>query len=289
MKSVRNVFLACAFILLFAAGAHHAHASTDSANVKVQVNDELIQFPDGKPFADGSGRIQVPVRFVSEKLGYDVNWNETDRSVTIASDEQTVKLTLGSSEAVIDDEVVSMDTTAVSKDARVYVPIRVISDTFDVDTRWDEQNRNAIINADGEYHESAWKEPAVSAFKVSAFSASDKLIGLAKNYMGTPYVWGGTTPNGFDCSGFVQYVFGLSGKSLPRTSKEMYQNAGIKVQYPDVGDLVFFSTNNQITHVGIYVGDKKFISATNSYGVHIDSLTSGYWGNKYKGAKRLSL
>ena len=114
---------------------------------------------------------------------------------------------------------------------------------------------------------------------------------LQNLYIGVPYVFGGTTPKGFDCSGFIRYVLGKVGIDLPRTSSDQYKT-GKSVSKADLqpGDLVFFEkTYNKagVTHSGIYIGNNNFISATSSKGIKIDSLSSTYWGPKYYGAKRV--
>lgn len=117
----------------------------------------------------------------------------------------------------------------------------------------------------------------------------ESIIQTAKRYQGVPYVWGGTTPNGFDCSGFTQYVFGLNSIRLPRTADVQYE-LGVPVRYDQLqpGDLVYFSTYEPgPSHNGIYIGDGKFISATSSRGVAIANMTSSYWGPRYIGAKRI--
>lgn len=90
--------------------------------------------------------------------------------------------------------------------------------------------------------------------------SSNLILAYASNYLGVPYVWGGTTPAGFDCSGFVQYVFAHFGINLPRVSEDQ-QNVGKYVSRSDLqpGDLVFFG--NPATHVGIYVGNGNMIDA----------------------------
>lgn len=116
-----------------------------------------------------------------------------------------------------------------------------------------------------------------------------RIINNSLNYVGVPYVFGGTTPRGFDCSGFTRYVFATAGISLPRTADVQFE-VGVPVSYNNLkpGDLVFFSTYTYgASHVGIYLGDGKFINASSSRGVVVDSLSMSYWANTYIGARRV--
>ena len=118
------------------------------------------------------------------------------------------------------------------------------------------------------------------------------IVEYAKQYLGYKYVSGGASPSkGFDCSGFTQYVYKHFGISVNRTSGAQINN-GIAVQKSDLqpGDLVVFNNdaNTKIGHVGIYIGDGNFIHASNpSDGVKITTLTSGYYHQRYVGARRV--
>lgn len=119
---------------------------------------------------------------------------------------------------------------------------------------------------------------------------AEAVVELALQYNGAAYVWGGESPNGFDCSGFVKYIYATAaGVSLPHSATTQ-ANYGVAVDKSELrpGDLVFFETYTAgISHVGIYIGNNQFIHAANSRsGVKITSLGSGGY-EKYKGAVRL--
>ncbi|MBR1645814.1 MAG: C40 family peptidase [Selenomonadaceae bacterium] len=120
-------------------------------------------------------------------------------------------------------------------------------------------------------------------------SQGAQIVSTAKGLMGIAYVFGGTTPSGFDCSGLLQYVFKMNGVSIPRLADEQY-NLGRKASKNQLtaGDLVFFTTyTSGVSHCGIYVGDGKFLHASSSRGVTINSLDDEYWRARFVGAKKL--
>ena len=149
-----------------------------------------------------------------------------------------------------------------------------------------------------------------------------KIIDTAKKYLGVPYLYGGVTPKGFDCSGYVQYIFAQNKIKLPRAADDQYKAGQVvcdKVfdyQKLQPGDLLFFATAtsakpdpkskaatkpatnanikppvnsiaNSISHVGIYLGDKKFIDAETKKGIAISGTEDGYWKPKFVGARRV--
>ncbi|EIJ80480.1 NLP/P60 protein [Bacillus methanolicus PB1] len=124
----------------------------------------------------------------------------------------------------------------------------------------------------------------------TAANAEEKenIVDYAKKFIGAPYKWGGTTPKGFDCSGFIIYVFKEYNVQLPRKSADQF-NQGESVDRNSLvpGDLVFFNTNNKgVSHVGMYIGDNEFIHASSSKGVTISNLGMSYYKTRYIGAKR---
>ena len=123
---------------------------------------------------------------------------------------------------------------------------------------------------------------------VKVSGGAQQILSFAAQFLGTPYVWGGTSPSGFDCSGFVQYVYRHAGISLNRTSEQQFNN-GVSVSRSELrpGDIVFFHTySSGASHVGIYVGNNTMINSSNG-GVSYDDMTNSYWAARYLGARRV--
>ena len=117
-------------------------------------------------------------------------------------------------------------------------------------------------------------------------TTGSSVVSYAKQFLGCKYVYGGTTTNGFDCSGFTQFVYKHFGINLNRTAAAQYSN-GTSVTNLQAGDLVMFGKSG-INHVGIYIGGNTFIHAANkSRGVTTDTLSSGYYKTNYVGARRI--
>ncbi|WP_338751681.1 LysM peptidoglycan-binding domain-containing protein [Bacillus sp. FJAT-52991] len=116
----------------------------------------------------------------------------------------------------------------------------------------------------------------------------DRLLAEAKKYIGVPYVWGGAQPSGFDCSGYIYYVFNQAGKKIPRTNTEGYYSRSYFVSNPKPGDLVFFNNTYKkgISHMGIYLGNNQFIQASSSKGITITSLDNPYFKQRFDSFKR---
>ena len=119
--------------------------------------------------------------------------------------------------------------------------------------------------------------------------ATTKILKTAAQYKGVRYVFGGTTPSGFDCSGYVQYVFAKNGIRLTRTADtQALEGKYVSRKALKPGDLVFFTTYEPgASHVGIYAGNNKFWNATSSRGVMLSDLTDSYWGPRYYTARRI--
>jgi cell wall-associated NlpC family hydrolase len=171
----------------------------------------------------------------------------------------------------------------------------------------DQECENSLVTTFSKYFAKN-EEPKKEVTKTVSFSAIasnfysnsiDNVISVGKTFLGIPYRWGGTTENGFDCSGFIRHIFDWFGVSLPRTSREM-ANYGSYVRRNELqkGDLIFFSGRNLkrgvIGHIGIVVEVTseavKMMHSSSSKGVHIEDLNkSEYFSRRYMTARRLPL
>lgn len=141
-------------------------------------------------------------------------------------------------------------------------------------------NLSTVSKEESKSNNSSSSRPAASGGIQTAMNA-----GFA--HLGTPYVWGGKGPGGFDCSGFVSWAFGQGGISVPSSTGGL-AGVGTKVSASNMqpGDIVFFNTYKTNGHVGIYLGGGKFIGAQNSTGLAVADMSSGYWADKFNGHVR---
>jgi len=146
---------------------------------------------------------------------------------------------------------------------------------------------NSVGNSDTSLSKVLGLAPTPSSGQSTA--TGNAVIEIAKKYMGVPYVWGGETPDGFDCSGFTQYVMKQNGITIPRTAAEQFAaGTGVEKANLQIGDLVFFTTYKPgASHVGFYMGNGKFIHASSAAAqVTISSLDEEYYTKNYVGARR---
>ncbi|RSK33780.1 peptidoglycan endopeptidase [Bhargavaea beijingensis] len=133
-------------------------------------------------------------------------------------------------------------------------------------------------------HASAPKNEANASASLSNF------VSIAQGLKGIPYKWGGTTTAGFDCSGFIYYVLKQAGVSHSRTSAAGYYDRSFKISSPQPGDFVFFRGTyggaNNVSHMGFYLGNGKFIHASSSQGITVSSVNDSYWGKFKREYKR---
>jgi cell wall-associated NlpC family hydrolase len=184
---------------------------------------------------------------------------------------------------------VTKSTTAnsASSDSLISTLLTLLGNLFSPLQSTAHNDTNTVTNADTSANS------AISADSVPDMAGQtdkqNRIISTAQKYMGVPYVWGGTTTDGFDCSGFTQYVMQQNGISLPRTAAEQFA-VGTPIDKADLqtGDLVFFTTYKPgASHVGIYMGDGNFINASSvAKEVTITALDKAYYVEHYIGARR---
>ena len=121
----------------------------------------------------------------------------------------------------------------------------------------------------------------------AGMSRRNSVVAQGKQLIGTPYLWGGTSPQGFDCSGLVHYVYKKHGVNVPRSSRDQFASLPA-TDTPQPGDLVFFRKNGVINHVGIYVGGGNMLHAPQTGAkVRIESMQKPNWQRRYAGARRV--
>lgn len=117
-----------------------ALSSAAQLPLRVEVDGEKIIFPDAQPFADKNSRVQVPVRFVSEALGAKVDWNSKAQTVTVSLEGNQIVLTLGKKSYTVNGKTKQMDTVALRKSSRTFVPLRFVSEALGAQVKWDSLN-----------------------------------------------------------------------------------------------------------------------------------------------------
>ncbi|MGH7729587.1 MAG: C40 family peptidase [Vulcanimicrobiaceae bacterium] len=135
-------------------------------------------------------------------------------------------------------------------------------------------------------HRPAGSEREPASARTGLSTSARAVIAQALALIGAPYVFGGASPNGFDCSGFVQYVYARAGIAVPRTADVQFAEGRPIAGDPRPGDLVFFQTYDYgASHVGIYLGQGRFVQAIGS-DVHVSTFDSEYFRSRYLGARR---
>lgn len=213
---------------------------------------------------------------------FDVQWGETDNAVSYH-----VIIKNSNAQAVFLKDVtstsVSISNSALSNGNYSIIVGAVLSDgsevySLPVDFTYNYKANNTILTTD------------FSKIDTSVSPAVKSVIDMAESFLGTPYLWGGTTPKGFDCSGFVQYVYGKNGYSITRTTYTQWANDGVRVSRANLkpGDLVYFGYGDSPSHVGLYVGGGMMIHSPRTGDVvKYSTIESGYYNNCYLGALRI--
>lgn len=241
-KLACGLFLPCALLWGLLSAPAPTQAALEPFGVKVQINDELVDFPDAQPFVDDQHRLQVPVRLVGEKLGFRVDWEMSGASVkvTLSKDRHLIQLATSQQTATVNGRKQTLDTHPVLKEGRVYVPLRFISEAAGIGVQWDQRNRIAILIADGKYHAPAWYAPDPAIFEASAYTADHAENGGygAVDFFGNPLELGtvAVDPSVIPL-GSTLYIEGYSFDGLPAggmTAKATDTGGGIKGNRLDI-------------------------------------------------------
>ena len=271
----------------------------DISDIGVYIDGVEVDFPDTKPYISNS-RTLVPVRFVAEQLGASIDWDNDTGTVSINKEEASITLTIGSTEMVRNGVSSTMDVSPVITDSRTMIPLRFVSEQLGALVEWDIEKNSAILTTEKPELPIATPESPIETLaatrgegiEISLGCSADEMITYAKEFLGVPYVYNGTTPDGFDCSGFTQYVVAHFGGILPHSSGDQY-SYGTSVEREDLepGDLVFFEASDnplKIGHVGIYIGNGEFIHAPQAgENVKITNLSNVYFAPRFYGAIRM--
>lgn len=274
-------------------------ATTPSLSQKaIVLNTDVVSKPYGFVV---NNTTYLPIWYVMQtldKLGIKNDWKDKNWTLTTTD---TANLTniqpgTGSSSIYVNGHLVQKvfeisATDPASGNPTTYMPawyVMQVLKRLHVNSNWNGtiwqvytgSQAPSLGNADIQVNQ----RPPASRAAVSLSDLGQQIVSYAKQFIGVPYQWGGESTTGFDCSGLVQSVFTHFGISLPRTAAQQASvGQVISKSTLQPGDLVFFDTDgSEFSHVGIYVGNDEFISATTSQGVQIRNLNDPYyWGARF--------
>lgn len=278
LHRMRNGLIGAAILTVcFAPGS----AAAADGDLKVVLDRTPLEFPVA-PRVENE-RTLVHAATLLRAMGGQVDWVQESQTVVATLGTHKIETKLNSDTAYVNGEAVPLDVPARADSGYVIIPLRFFVEKLGLAVTWDQANytvmldstRSTVVSRDGD---------TVSRTGAAVAQAGLKLVG-------TPYAWGGTSPDvGFDCSGFVYYLGKLYGVTLPRTSYDMFE-LGVAVKQADLqpGDLVFYTTYAPgASHVGVYIGEGKFVHSQNeSTGVIVTELSREWWASRYLGARRV--
>lgn len=257
-----------------------AHADTGSS-VRIELNGQML--PISGEIVEN--RALVPVRGVLEALGAQVTWDNNRRVVIATMGSATIELPVEASVARVNGRMVPLDVPARIENGSVYIPVRFMAENLGARVAYDMSKQLVQIDAHGGGTTSR------GGIVRDTARLQAKLVATASSLLGSRYVYGGTSPSGFDCSGFTSYLYGQIGISLPRTAAEQFHTGtAVSVMNLQPGDLMFWDVDGDgvASHTGVYVGNGEFIHAENAgTGVVTTSIWRAWWVPKYMGARRI--
>lgn len=264
----KHIITVSATVLL---GSSLFAGAASAASVKVKKGDTLWKY--SKTYGVSVNQIKLENKLKSDNIyiGQTLKINEKSKAPSKAPSSSTYKVVSGDSLWKIAKKF-GVSVNELKETNRLKTDLIRIGQVLKVRTKNGENIRQDNVTESD--------KPASN----SSLN-TDKLVNDARSLIGTPYKWGGTSPSGFDCSGFIWYIINKQ-KSVQRTSTAGYWNMMDKVSSPAVGDFVYFTTyKSGPSHMGVYIGDNKFIHA-GSDGVTTSDMTTSYWKQRYLGAKK---
>lgn len=275
--------------------------------------DEVEQHYD-EPVVMQEDRTYLPIRYIAEQTGSNVNWDAYNKSVNIFKNGDRINFKIGETVANVNGTEKEIPQSFISGNSRTMIPIRFVSEQLGLEVRWDQENHHIYIEAPKpvEVENVVEVEPAEHFKKAIPINVQltadqqnlanqlmqdterlarmEKMIEQGTTFLGTPYQFGakvGETES-FDCSSYIAYLLGEQGIMFPRTASDQSQE-GMKIPRDEIkrGDLLFFDTalNGNIEHVGIYLGDNQMLHVSTSRGVQITEFFD-YWQDRYVVATR---
>ncbi len=286
-----NISIKKAFAVTINNGGVPASVNTTSATVSDLLQEQAIELGTADrvepeltaPLSGGSVVNVIRVEKTTEAVESTVPFENVDQA-DASLEEGTKKVLTDGQNGVI------QSTNEVVKENGVIVSTSLLSQTV-IQEKVDQVTAVGAMKKATEPSTpktAKAKNPAATVSTPPATGGNrSAVVSYSKQFIGIPYRAAGSTPAGFDCSGFVMYCYKNSlGISVPRSASD-YASFGTSVSNLVPGDFVLFRTGNRISHVGIYIGGNQFISSTSSRGIKIDSLSDSYWGPKYAGARRI--
>ena len=254
-----------------------------------QASSEPMMLIDGQEVPLSSPPIQagdcllVPLRPILEEMGAsNLEWNPAEAKITWQWAGERYELQIDNTLVQCGGEEIELSHAPLLFEGYTQVPANFLGEIFQFSAKWDSHSRQFEVTSRG-----GRKQELVA----EGLEKGRQIVDTALKYQGVPYRWGGTGPGGFDCSGFIWYVFRENGIQLPRVSSEIYE-LGEAVAREDLlpGDLVFFTGYRPgPSHGTIYIGDGEFIhSPSEGYCVSIARIDEPeYWAPRYYGARRI--
>jgi 3D (Asp-Asp-Asp) domain-containing protein len=194
---IKRYIVSATLISIFFMPTHPVLAAPPPiSEVKVQVNEHLLPFPDAQPFVDGTNLLQIPIRTLSSKLDYETSWEHKGEAIKIIlkNKTHTLSFTTGEHTALLNGEAISLDSPPQLINETAYIPFRDLAEALGIRIQWDSQNRIAILNQDGQYHAPSWYAPSYKTIQgtATAYTGSSSENGgyEGRDYFGNPLTVG---------------------------------------------------------------------------------------------------